>query len=125
MGKEVITKYTITSSFKNNGTFYTDSNGREMIKRTLNSRPDYSYNSSIEPIASNYYPVTSKIVIKDTKAELAILTDRSQGGSSLNDGEIELMVSSCVRRIQSFRIILIKLFSLCFFYIPQFADEFH
>ncbi|XP_018570360.1 lysosomal alpha-mannosidase [Anoplophora glabripennis] len=92
MGKEVITKYTVTSTFENKGTFYTDSNGREMIKRTLNSRPDYKYNSSYEPVASNYYPVTSKIVIKNKKVELAILTDRSQGGSSLNDGEIELML---------------------------------
>ncbi|KAJ8915809.1 hypothetical protein NQ315_004621 [Exocentrus adspersus] len=93
MGKEVITRYSVSSSsFKTNSTFYTDSNGREMIKRTLNSRPDYTYNATNEPIASNYYPVTSKIVIKDSNIELAVLTDRPQGGSSLNDGEIELMI---------------------------------
>lgn len=94
MGKEVITKYTVTSSFNSKSTFYTDSNGREMMKRTLNSRPDYSYDPDNEPVAGNYYPVTSKIVINDANAELAILTDRSQGGTSLTDGEIELMVSN-------------------------------
>lgn len=66
-----------------------------MIERTLNRRSDYAYNSTIEPVASNYYPITSKIVIKDIHKDLevAILNDRSQGGASLKNGEIELMVS--------------------------------
>lgn len=93
-GKEVITKFKITDTFDNQNVFYTDSNGREMIKRTLNQRSDYSYDPKNEPVASNYYPVTSRIVIKDDKLELAILNDRSQGGSSLNKGEIELMVGN-------------------------------
>lgn len=46
-----------------------------------------------EPIAGNYYPVTSKIMIKDNDFELAVLTDRAEGGSSLEDGQVELMVS--------------------------------
>lgn len=55
-----------------------------------------------EQISGNYYPVTSKLVIRDEAAdvELAVLTDRAQGGSSLKDGEIELMVwvvGFCVR----------------------------
>lgn len=43
----------------------------------------------------NYYPVTSKILMRDENQniEVAILTDRAQGGSSLRDGELELMVS--------------------------------
>lgn len=75
-----------------NELFYTDSNGREMMERKRNHNP---YNdSSVEPVTSNYYPVTSKIVIKDESKDLqvAVLTDRSQGGSSLWGGEIELMV---------------------------------
>lgn len=59
-------------------------------------RNHYKYNdSAVEPVTSNYYPVTSKIVIKDESKDLqlAILNDRSQGGSSLWGGEIELMVS--------------------------------
>ncbi|CAH1101502.1 unnamed protein product [Psylliodes chrysocephalus] len=93
-GKEIITKFTVTDDFNNGNNFYTDSNGREMLKRTKNSRPDYSYNATIEPVAGNYYPVTSKIVMKDDSKdiEIAVLTDRSQGGSSLKTNELELMV---------------------------------
>ncbi|XP_050297666.1 lysosomal alpha-mannosidase-like [Anthonomus grandis grandis] len=92
-GIEIISRFTV-QNFNNNQKFYTDSNGREMIERILNYRPTYSYNHTYEPIASNYYPVTSNILIRDEKQnlEVAILNDRSQGGSSLAEGEIELMV---------------------------------
>lgn len=63
-----------------------------MIKRVKNFRPTWQLNIQ-EPIAGNYYPVTSKIVVKDEDIEMAILTDRAQGGSSLKNGELELMVS--------------------------------
>jgi lysosomal alpha-mannosidase len=45
-------------------------------------------------ITFNYYPVYSKINIKDQKEgiQLNVLTDRTQGGSSLESGQIELMV---------------------------------
>lgn len=64
-----------------------------MLKRTLNARPTWSLELE-EPIAGNYYPITSKIVIIDVEQdiELAVLTDRAQGGSSLADGQVELMV---------------------------------
>ncbi|KYB25899.1 lysosomal alpha-mannosidase [Tribolium castaneum] len=91
-GKEVITKF--TSTVKNNGIFYTDANGRQQIQRQRNKRSDYDYDPSEEPVSSNYYPITSKIVIKDEtqKLQVAVLNDRAQGGGSLEDGEIELMV---------------------------------
>lgn len=85
------------SRFKTNlntkSTFYTDSNGREMLQRVKNFRPTWKFQTS-QPVASNYYPITSKILIRDEKerVEVAILTDRAQGGTSINDGEIELMV---------------------------------
>ncbi|KAJ8675629.1 hypothetical protein QAD02_011415 [Eretmocerus hayati] len=91
LGKEVITRY--SSNLRNEEEFYTDSNGREMMKRKLNHRP--TWNSSLyEPVAANYYPITTKISIEDKhkKIRLSVLTDRSQGGSSLNEGEIELML---------------------------------
>lgn len=85
----------MTEPFNNDGQFYTDSNGRESMKRNLFLRPDYDYDASVEPIASNYYPVTSKITIEDKAKDLRItvLNDRSQGGSSFNNGELELMVN--------------------------------
>lgn len=71
--------------------FYTDSNGREMLKRQRNHRDTWKVNLQ-EQIAGNYYPVTAKIAIEDENMRLAVLTDRSQGGSSLIDGSIDLMV---------------------------------
>ena len=52
-------------------------------------KPDLS-----EPVAGNYYPVNSRIFLQDTAkgTQLTLLTDRSQGGTSVNDGELELMV---------------------------------
>nr|CAI5853429.1 unnamed protein product [Callosobruchus analis] len=88
-GKEVITRY--TTPLKTNNEFYTDSNGREMLKRVRNARPTWKLDLQ-EPIAGNYYPVTSKIVLTDGDLELAVLTDRAQGGTSLEDGEVELML---------------------------------
>ncbi|XP_044269680.1 lysosomal alpha-mannosidase-like [Tribolium madens] len=93
IGREIISRFTV-KDFDNDETFFTDSNGREMIKRQLNKRSDYEYDPTLEPVASNYYPVTSKIVIRDEKKklEVAILNDRAQGGSSLQNGAIELML---------------------------------
>lgn len=73
--------------------FYTDSNGRDMIERQRNFRPTYNYTDD-DPITGNYYPVTSRIMLRDLKKNLdfAIVNDRSQGGSSRRDGQIELMV---------------------------------
>lgn len=90
-GKEIVTR--LTSPIKSSGTFYTDSNGREFMKRQKNYRPGWDLNV-FEPVAGNYYPVNAAIYVEDssTKEALAIATDRSQGGSSLQDGSIELMV---------------------------------
>ncbi|XP_044269447.1 lysosomal alpha-mannosidase-like isoform X2 [Tribolium madens] len=94
IGREIISRFTVNNDFNNDESFFTDSNGRELIKRQLNKRYDYEYDSTLEPIGSNYYPVTSKIVIRDEtkKLEVAVLNDRAQGGSSLNNGDIELML---------------------------------
>ncbi|XP_011872614.1 PREDICTED: lysosomal alpha-mannosidase isoform X2 [Vollenhovia emeryi] len=91
IGKEIVTRY--TSNLQTDKTFYTDSNGREMLKRVRNYRPTWDLKLE-EPISGNYYPVISKIALKDEKKQLKlnILVDRSQGGSSLEDGAIELML---------------------------------
>ncbi|KAJ8951626.1 hypothetical protein NQ318_012296 [Aromia moschata] len=89
-GKEVITRY--TTNLESNDEFYTDSNGREIIYRRRNFQPTYDYTDE-EPQAANYYPVNTRIVIKDAETEFAVLTDRSEGGSSLKSGQVELMLS--------------------------------
>lgn len=91
IGKEIITRF--DTDFQNNGVFYTDANGREILQRSLNFRPTWSVYIK-EPVAGNYYPVNSRIFIRDPHRDLqfTVLTDRSQGGSSLRNGSIELMV---------------------------------
>ncbi|XP_016017648.2 lysosomal alpha-mannosidase isoform X4 [Rousettus aegyptiacus] len=88
-GKEVISRF--DTELETKGLFFTDSNGREILERRRNYRPTWVLNMT-EPVAGNYYPVNSRIYITDGKAQLTVLTDRSQGGSSLKDGSVELMV---------------------------------
>ncbi|XP_055877473.1 lysosomal alpha-mannosidase-like isoform X2 [Biomphalaria glabrata] len=88
---QVISRY--TSDLNSGQIFYTDSNGRETMERRR-------YNRTLidrlrqDTVSSNYYPVTSSIYIQDHQndLQLTILPDRCQGGSSLNSGQIELMV---------------------------------
>lgn len=63
-----------------------------MLRRQRNHRDTWKIELE-ETIAGNYYPVTSKIAIEDDKTRLAIFNDRAQGGSSMADGSIEIMVS--------------------------------
>ncbi|XP_055295901.1 lysosomal alpha-mannosidase-like isoform X2 [Sitodiplosis mosellana] len=89
IGREIITRF--DTDIQSNGIFHTDSNGREMLKRVRDQRPTWNL-TLWEKIAGNYYPITSKIAIEDNTRRFAILNDRAQGGSSLADGSIELMV---------------------------------
>ena len=85
IGTEVVIVY--SSNLTSNGTFYTDSNGRQMIKRVRSSYAEDKFETS------NYYPVTSRIELRSKNGELmTVLPDRSEGGTSLVDGEIELML---------------------------------
>ncbi|KAK7113102.1 lysosomal alpha-mannosidase-like [Littorina saxatilis] len=90
-GKEVVSVF--KTSLGNKKTFYTDSNGREVLKRQLNYRETWPFNNT-EPIAGNYFPVNSRIFIRDEakQVQFTVLTDRSEGGTSLREGEVELMV---------------------------------
>uniref|UniRef100_A0A4W3J604 Lysosomal alpha-mannosidase-like n=1 Tax=Callorhinchus milii TaxID=7868 RepID=A0A4W3J604_CALMI len=88
-GKEIISRF--DTPLKTDGLFYTDSNGREILQRRRDYRPTWHFNQT-EPVAGNYYPVNTRIFIRDGKFQLSVLTDRSQGGSSIEDGSLELMV---------------------------------
>ncbi|XP_055376592.1 lysosomal alpha-mannosidase-like [Condylostylus longicornis] len=85
IGKEVVSHF--KTNIDSGNIFYTDSNGREMIKRK------YTVDElEKEPIASNFYPITTKLAIEDTKSRMAILTDRAQGAACLKSGECEILV---------------------------------
>ncbi|XP_006875234.1 PREDICTED: lysosomal alpha-mannosidase-like [Chrysochloris asiatica] len=88
-GKEIISRF--DTMLKTRGRFYTDSNGREILERRRNYRPTWKLMQT-GPVAGNYYPVNSRIYIMDGNVQLTVLTDRSQGGSSMKDGSLELMV---------------------------------
>ncbi|XP_014491295.1 probable alpha-mannosidase At5g13980 isoform X2 [Vigna radiata var. radiata] len=88
-GKEVATQ--ISTTMETNKTFYTDSNGRDFIKRIRDYRTDWDLEVN-QPAAGNYYPINLGIYVEDNKTEFSVLVDRPIGGSSLQDGQIELMV---------------------------------
>ena len=91
MGREVVSMF--CTPLVTHGTWYTDANGRSMQKRVRNYRPTWTLNQT-EPAAGNYYPVNSRIALVDEEkgVQFVVLNDRSQGGASLADGCVELMV---------------------------------
>nr|XP_043872004.1 lysosomal alpha-mannosidase [Solea senegalensis] len=89
LGKEVITR--LDTSIKSSEFFYTDSNGREMLQRKKDFRPTWNLKQT-EPIAGNYYPINSRAFIKDDVDQLTVVTDRSQGGGSIHNGSLEIML---------------------------------
>ncbi|CAF1488980.1 unnamed protein product, partial [Adineta steineri] len=56
-------------------------------------RDGYNFTQS-EPSAGNYYPIVTGILMKDKKQDLqmSVVTDRAQGGGSIRDGQIEIMI---------------------------------
>ncbi|XP_076867010.1 lysosomal alpha-mannosidase [Brachyhypopomus gauderio] len=89
LGKEVITR--LDSNIGSSGLFYTDSNGREVLQRRKDYRPTWNLKQS-EPVAGNYYPINSRAFIKDEKSQMTVVTERSQGVSSIFDGSLEIML---------------------------------
>jgi hypothetical protein len=89
VGKEVISRF--STDVVSASLYYTDSNGREFQTRRRNYRPTWPLQVT-EPVAGNYYPVNAAAYIKDKSKQFSILNDRSQGGSSIQDGQFELMV---------------------------------
>lgn len=89
VGKEVITR--MTANMVTNKEFYTDSNGRDFLKRVRDHREDWPLQVT-QPVAGNYYPLNLGIYTKDKKSEFSVLVDRATGGASIKDGEVELML---------------------------------
>ncbi|KAL3038810.1 hypothetical protein AAZX31_01G152500 [Glycine max] len=89
IGKEVITQ--MTANMVTDKEFYTDSNGRDFLKRVRDHRDDWPLQVH-EPVAGNYYPLNLGIYVKDKKSELSVLVDRATGGGSIKDGQVELML---------------------------------
>lgn len=92
-GREVVTRY--ITNMANQGVFLTDSGARQLL-------PRHRLNTEVaEELGGSFYPVVSTIMIRDnavrandskTAEAVAILVDRAQAGTSLNEGQIELLV---------------------------------
>ncbi|KAF5762439.1 putative alpha-mannosidase [Helianthus annuus] len=88
VAKEVITR--ITADMVTDKLFYTDSNGRDFLKRVRDYREDWPLEVT-QPVAGNYYPLNLGMFTTDNKTELSILVDRATGGASLSNGQMEIM----------------------------------
>jgi lysosomal alpha-mannosidase len=73
IGKEIIMRY--DTDIQSDGMFYTDANGREVLERKRDYRSSYNY-TVYENVSGNYYPVVSRIWIKDNQKQMTILTGR-------------------------------------------------
>jgi hypothetical protein len=91
VGKEIVLLIEPKESIKNGEVFYTDSNGYEWMRRSVNKRSSWEYVVT-DPVSGNYYPVTSGIAIRDGKSALIVTPDRSVGGTSLQENQIEIMI---------------------------------
>ncbi|VDK39663.1 unnamed protein product [Taenia asiatica] len=115
---EVILRYRVSGNgirSATEGEFYTDSMGNDLIRRER-VRPPKSRMESAEysddngfgsrywrhresrdsvhahQIEGSYFPVVNRILLKGTSHAFGVYTDRAEGGSSLAEGEVELML---------------------------------
>ena len=88
-GREIVTKF--VTSIASQGEWRTDSNGREMIRRRRNFRPQWNF-SNTEAAAGNYAPVATAVHLADADHQLTVLVDSPVGAASLADGTLELML---------------------------------
>ena len=75
IGKEIIMRY--DTDIASQSKFYTDANGREVLERTRDYRPTWNY-TVVETVSGNYYPVNSRIWIKDQDRQFTVLTGKNQ-----------------------------------------------
>ncbi len=73
MGKEIIIRY--SSNINSAPKYYTHANGREVLERIRGHQPTWHYVVD-EPISGNYYPINSRIFIRDSDRQMTILTGK-------------------------------------------------
>ena len=71
----------------NNGIFFTDSNGLELMRRQFMER-DFDYNSDTVSLSTNLYPITAIAMIKDqfNGLEVGVVVDRPNFVTSHHEG---------------------------------------
>ncbi|XP_042238081.1 alpha-mannosidase 2x-like isoform X2 [Homarus americanus] len=71
------------TGINNEDVFYTDLNGFQISKRMRYSKL---------PLQANYYPIPSQAFIQDKEHRLSLLSAQPLGGSSLKNGQLEVMM---------------------------------
>jgi len=74
IGKEIILRY--DTDIQSQSKYYTDANGREVLERIRDYRPTWNY-TVFEPVSGNYYPVTSRIWIREPNRQFTVLTGKN------------------------------------------------
>jgi lysosomal alpha-mannosidase len=87
IGKEIILRY--DTNIQSESKYYTDANGREVLERIRDYRPTWNY-TVVETVSGNYYPINSRIWIKDGDRQLTVLT-----GKNMIDRLTFIRVSFC------------------------------
>ena len=79
VGKEIVLRY--DTAIRSQAKFYTDANGREVLQRVRDYRPTWNY-SKVEIVSGNYYPINSRIWIRDNERQLTVLTGEKERRST-------------------------------------------
>ena len=76
----------LESNINNENEFYTDNSGLKMVKRILKEN---------SPVNENFFPINKAISIKskNDKKRISIFNDRPEGGTSLKNGSLILMLN--------------------------------
>jgi len=90
IGKEVIIRY--DTDIESTAIFYTDANGREVLQRIRDYQPTWNYTVT-EPVSGNYYPVNSRIWIKDGTRQFTVLTGKIITFLSIKDFSFPLKIA--------------------------------
>ena len=110
-GKNVVLRYStdvdnsiLTGVQTNHTLLKTDSSGRFWIDRVTDYRPNIAGFKQTDPIAGNYYPMTTRARIENQRKQefFTVFTDRSHGTASLHTGQLELMIQERVRQVNGF-----------------------
>ena len=64
---------------------------KQRYKQYNVAKPDLNDGEYVYNVTTNFYPVNYAIQIKDGNKSFTVMNDRTQGGSSLKNGQIQLM----------------------------------
>lgn len=119
VGKEIIVRY--DTDIDNEAKFYTDANGREVLERTRDSRSTWNY-TRVETVSGNYYPINSRIWIKDQNRQFTVLTGKSIMRKYRNFNK---NISFSFRQIDHKVVVVSKMVLLKLWYIDVLSTMMH